>query len=326
MKVLLTGATGYIGHQLALKLASKNIEVHALVRDISSSNIPIHKNIRVFEGDLCNYESILHAMRGCSYVFHTAAYTNLKCKNIENFYKGNVIGTENILKAALFYEVKKVIYTSTLAVFGPSFKKIPITESQPRLASYANDYELTKSMAEELVMEYVKKGLSCTILNLAKVYGPGLNTFSNGVNKIILKIAKNNLLVVPSKLNIISNYVYIVDVVDAHISAMHLGKSGEKYIIGGENISYLELFDKIKVLTKSKIRILKINYELVKRGIVLMSCINSLIRLGFEITPKILDSLFTNRSALSQKAESKLHYKITPLNIGLDQTVNFLTK
>mgnify|MGYP000035008618 CR=1 FL=1 len=76
-------------------------------------------------------------------------------------------------------------------------EEVPITESQPRLTSYANDYELTKSMSEEVVSDYVKKGLSCIILNLTRVYGPGLNTYSNGLNKIILK--KHNVL----KINIL---------------------------------------------------------------------------------------------------------------------------
>ncbi len=326
MNVLLTGATGYVGHQLALKLASHNFKVHALIRDKDSNKIPKHKNIVVCEGDLCDYESILKALEGCAYVFHTAAYTNLRCKNIDNFYKGNVLGTENILKAALQFQVKKVIYTSTLAVYGPSFKEVPITESQPRLTSYANDYELTKSMSEEIVLDYVKKGLPCVILNLTRVYGPGLNTYSNGVNKLIMKITKNDVLIVPSRLNIISNYVFIDDVINAHILAIKSGKSGEKYIIGGENVDYQKLFNNIKNLTKSKIRILKVNYALIKSAIMLMSAVNSLLRFGFALTPKVLDSLFTNRSASSLKAESQLHYKITPFQIGLGQTINFLTK
>lgn len=326
MKVLLTGVTGYVGHQLALKLASEHFVVHAIVRDVNSNRIPKHKNINVFEGDSCDYESICKAMEGCAYVFHVAAYSNLKCKTIDNFYKINVIGTQNILKAALHHQVKKVIYTSTLAVFGPSFKEVPITESQPRLASYANDYELTKSMSEEVVLDYVKKGLNCTILNLSRVYGPGLNTYSNGVNKLITKIAKNDVLIVPSKLNIISNYVFIDDVIDAHILALQSGKKGEKYIIGGENISYHQLFDNIKTLTKSKIRILKINYGLVKKLIMLNSNLNWLLGLGFVLTPKVLDSLFTNQSASSEKAKTKLDYKITPFEIGLSRTIISLSK
>lgn len=323
---LVTGATGYVGHQLALKLASENFLVHALLRDINSHKIPKHKNIIVFEGDLCDYESILKAMKGCEYVFHTAAYTNLKCKSIDNFYKGNVVGTQNVLNAALHYQVKKVIYTSTLAAFGPSYKEVPITESQPRLTSYANDYELTKSMSEEVVMDYVKKGLNCTVLNLSRVYGPGLNTYSNGVNRLITTIANNNILIVPSKLNVITNYVFIDDVINAHLLALQTGKTGEKYIIGGENVSYQQLFNTIKTLTKSKIRILKINYGLVKKVIMLISNLNSLFRFDFALTPKVLDSLFTNQGASSEKAKTKLDYKITPFAIGLSRTIISLSK
>jgi nucleoside-diphosphate-sugar epimerase len=326
MKVFLTGATGYVGLQLALKLASENFLVHALIRDINSNKIPKHKNIVVFEGDLCDYESICKAMEGCSYVFHTAAYTNLKCKSIDNFYRGNVVGTQNVLNAALHHQVKKVIYTSTLATFGPSYMEVPITESQPRLASYANDYELTKSMSEEVVMDYVKKGLNCNVLNLSRVYGPGLNTYSNGINTLITKMVKNDILIVPSRLDVIANYVYIDDVINAYLLALQTGKTGEKYIIGGENVSYQQLFNTIKTLTKSKIRILKINYAFVKRVIMMISNLNTLLKFDFALTPKVLDSLFTNQGASSEKAKSKLDYKITPFAIGLSKTIISLSK
>lgn len=326
MKALLTGATGYVGHQLALKLASQDYKVHALVRDPNSSNVPKHKNIIVFQGDICEYTSVLRAMEGCDYVFHTAAYTNLKCKNIANFYNCNVLGTENVLKAAFQFKIKRVIYTSTLSVFGPSYKEVPITELQPRLTTYANDYELTKSMSEELVLDYVNKGLSCVILNLTRVYGPGLNTFSNGVNRLVTMISKKNILVVPSRLNVVSNYVYIDDIVAAHLSAICNGKSGEKYIIGGENMKYNELFHKIKVQAKSQIKILKVNYGLIKTAILINSIFNRLLGFGFALTPKVLDSLFTNRSSSSEKAMAQLNYKITPFSTGLDCTINFLNK
>jgi nucleoside-diphosphate-sugar epimerase len=294
MKVLLTGATGYIGHQLAIKLAKQNYKVNALVRDLESNKIPKHNNIRPVKGNICNYESIQNA--------------------------------KNVLKASLTENIKKVIYTSTLSVFGPSLFHVPITEDQPRIASYTNDYELTKTMSEEVVSDYVKKGLPCTILNVSRVYGPGLNTFSNGVNKIISKIIKDKVLYVPDKLNVEANYVYIQDVLNAQILALEKGENGEKYIIGGENSDYNLLFKKIKNIADSKISIFKINYNLVKSGIAFINGFNWLSGNGSTLTPKVLDSLFTNRSASSQKAIATLNYKITPLKIGLEQTINFLSK
>ena len=326
MKVLLTGATGYLGHQLAIKLANENYEVNALVRDLESNKIPRHKNIIPFKGNVCDYESIQKAIANCDQVFHVAAYTDLKCNKIDKFYDTNVTGTSNILKASLEENIKKVIYTSTLSVFGPALFHVPITEEQPRIASYSNDYELTKKMSEEVVLDYVKKGLSCTILNVSRVYGPGLNTYSNGVNKIISKIMKDKVLYVPDKLYVEANYVYVEDVLNAHLLALEKGLSGEKYIIGGENEDYIGLFNRIKSISKSRISIIKLNYNLIKNGLSFISGCNKLLGNQSMVTPKVLDSLFTNRSASSQKAVSELDYKITPLNEGLGCTINFLKK
>ncbi len=326
MKVLLTGATGYVGNQLAFALATKNITVHALVRNVNSNKIPLHKNIKLFKGDICDYNSIEKAIQECRYVFHVAAFTNLRCRKIEDFYNTNVLGTKNLLEASEKYHIKKVIYTSTLSVFGPSLKNVPITELQPRLVSYSNDYELTKSMSEEVVREYIGKGLPCVILNVSKVYGPGLATYSNGINRLILKIMNSNFLIVPAKLNISSNYVFINDVVNAHLLAMKHGVSGEKYIIGGENIDYKGLFEKILKISSREIFLIRINYNFMKGCIAFISAISGVFNKNIGLTPKILNALFTDRNASSLKAISALNYKITPLKIGLERTIKNLSK
>lgn len=325
MKALLTGATGYIGHQLAMELVKRNFIVHALVRDLDSDKIPKHDKIIPFKGDICDLRSIKKAITNCDYVFHAAAYTDLKCNKIDNFYRTNVLGTSNVLQASLEEQIKKLVYTSTLSVFGPALYNVPITEDQPRLVSYSNDYELTKKMSEETVLKFVEKGLPCTILNVTRVYGPGLKTFSNGVNTIITKIIRDKILYVPSKLDVEANYVYIDDVVNAELLAAEKGRSGEKYIIGGENIDYEGLFGKIKTIAKSNISIKKINYDLIKHVIGFISGLSNLLGQKSPLTPKVLDSLFTNRSASSQKAISSLNYRITPLNRGLAKTIRYLT-
>ena len=324
MRALITGATGYIGQQLALELANRDYAVHALVRDPESDSIPKHKNIILFKGDICNPDTVQKAVANCEYVFHTAAFTDMKCNKIDNFYTTNVVGTSNVLQASLDHRVKKVIFTSSLAVFGPALYQVPITEDQPRLESFSNDYELTKKMAEDEVSKYVKKGLNCSILNVSRVYGPGKKTFSNGVNTLISKIMSKKVLYVPSRLNVEANYVYIEDVVNAQILVAEKGQPGENYIIGGENINYKGLFRKIKALTNSNVRIKTVNYQLVRSVLGFLSNLNQLIGLTPKLTPKVLDSLFTNRSATSKKAISVLNYKITPLNKGLARTINHL--
>lgn len=324
MKVFLTGSTGYIGNQLAFALANNNFKVNALVRDPKSKCMPKHKNIEIFEGDICELSSIRKAIKNCDYVCHTAAFTNLKYNHVDKFYETNVIGTKNVLEAALESGIKKFLYTSTLSVFGPALYHVPITEHQPRLKSIENDYELTKTMSEELVLKYVDKGLPSCILNVSRVYGPGLNTYSNGVNKIIRKIMNDSILLVPSNLDVEANYVYIDDVVNAHIEALGNGVNGEHYIIGGENADYNRLFGLAKDVSNSKIKIVRINYKLIRHLIKFYATVNSLFGSKSLVTPKVLDSLFTNRSASSKKAILNLNHKITPLRMGIEKTVNFL--
>ncbi len=324
MKVFLTGATGYIGNRLALQLAENNYEVHGLVRDLKSENIPVHPNIILFEGNLNDTISIEKAIANCEYVFHTAAFTKLTCCDVEEFYNVNVRGTANVLNAAKNSGIKKFIFTSSVSVFGPSQPNSLIVEIQPRMSSYANDYELTKTMAENLVLEYNKKGLPGIILNVSRVYGPGNTGFSNGVNRFITMLLKNRVVFVPSKLHIESNYVYIDDVTKAHILALKNGKPGEKYIIGGENASYEKLFTTISECNQTKIPMVKINYMALKTGLYLKTFLDKLLFNEPSLTPKQLDYLFTNRNVSSLKAISQLGYEITTLKIGLDQTLRFL--
>ena len=324
MKAFLTGATGYIGHQFALELASMDFTVHALVRDPESSKIPKHKNIILFEGDICKVRTVFKAMENCDYVFHTAAFTNLNCTDISCFYEANVKGTQHVLDAALALKIKKVIYTSTLSVFGPSYKTVPITESQPRLSSYANDYELTKSMAEELVESYIKKGLPCMTLCISKVYGPGLNTFSNGVNRLIRMMLSQRVMIVPDKLEVRSNYVFIQDVLKAHILAMKSELINEKFIIGGENTDYANLFELIKDLTKSRVRIIKVNYKALRFIFSFMNVLQILFKVPIKIRPRVLDALFVHRVSSSQKAIENLKYRSTHLKMGLEHTIQHI--
>ena len=132
---------------------------------------------------------------------------------------------------------------------------------------------------------------------------------------------KDKVLYVPSRLDVEANYVYIDDVINAELLAMEKGRSGEKYIIGGENTDYNGLFNKIKTISKSDISIIKVNYNFIRGAIDLVSKLNGLFGLTPPLTPKVLDSLFTNRSASSQKAISNLNYQITSLNRGLSQTI-----
>ena len=157
MKIFVTGATGYVGHNLAKKLAERGDQVHVLVRNTASANIPVHENIRVFAGDITDRLSINAAIRGCEQVYHTAALVKIFAKERSLFEKVNVEGTKNVLSEALENGVEKFLFTSSCCVIGPSLGT-PIIQYDPRLVSFDNASEFTKFLAENLVQEFAQKG------------------------------------------------------------------------------------------------------------------------------------------------------------------------
>jgi len=323
MKILVTGATGYVGHQLALTLAERGNEVHVLVRNPGSANVPRHKNIRIFFGDITHPHSITAAMRTCEQVYHTAALVKIFAKDPSQFYKVNVEGTNNVLAKALEMGVKKLVFTSSCGVMGPSLNE-PRCEKDPRITGFDNDYEFTKFLAENLVKEYCHKGLFTVIVSLSKVFGPGIETHAISVNKVIKTFIKGGLTFIPKPGNLVSNYCFIDDVVEGHILAMDKGIGGEKYILGGENISYVDLFKKIRSLSGTKARLVQAPKFLVQTVAFLQWIQYKITHKEPFASAKAIHHIFCNKTFTSAKAIRQLGYHLTPLKEGLQQTIQFL--
>src|SRR3954470_17804110 len=120
MKVLVTGASGYLGNKLAHILAVKGMDVHALVRSHTADSLLPHPRIRIFRGNLMQKESLIAAMTGCKEVYHTAAKVGVWAKDPSEFYGVNIEGTRNVLDAAIACKVEKTVVTSSCGVIGPS--------------------------------------------------------------------------------------------------------------------------------------------------------------------------------------------------------------
>lgn len=320
MKILITGATGYIGNKLALEAAARNYIVHILVRDIQSKHLPIHPNIIGFKGDVTDKKSVLAAMQGCTKVIHAAAITKMWDKDSSIFYKVNVEGTRNILDAALECGVKKLVYTSTGAVIGPSDKN-PMNENDPRLTAFENDYEISKHWAEELVKEYSRKGLFAVIVSAPRVYGPGLFTGGNVFERLLRKILSMGMAFVPSCENVLANYAFVDDVITGHFLALDKGLGGEKYILGGENISYTTFFNTVKKYAGKKIRLIRVPKNLLLAWSFLHMIVYRLAGKHTNISPKIVYRIAQNRALSCEKAIRQLGYSITPFSVGIQKTI-----
>jgi len=320
MKILITGATGYIGHKLALDAAARGYTVHILVRNPQSKFIPFHPGIIVYKGDITDKASVLTAIKGCGYVMHAAGITRLWEKDSSIFYKVNVEGTRNVLDAALSLGVKKLVYTSTGGVFGPS-GKYPMSENDPRIIAFENDYEISKYWAEELVKEYYRRGLFAMVVAAPRVYGPGPVTNGNTIEGLIRKILSLQIAFVPSNDKVIANYAFVDDVVQGHFLAMEKGLAGEKYILGGENISYKTFFQTIRQYAGKKIRLIRVPRLLIKTWSFLHMMVYRLVGKHTHISPRVVDRLSHNRALSCEKAMRQLGYSITPFTEGIQKTI-----
>lgn len=315
MNIFLTGATGYIGHALSNQLVKNGDSVHALVRDTGKAKLVLHPSIKIFEGDITDASSVLRAMSACEQVYHVAGYTRLWSANKQSFYDVNVTGTRNVLNAALHHSIKKLVYTSSCGVLGNSLK-YPLCEKDSRINSFTNDYDLSKHICECMVREYVDKGLNAVIVNPSRVYGPGRDGFSNPFSKMIKRCMDGKAMIVPRPGNILANYAYIDDVVNGHISAMHAGRTGERYILGGDNLSY----DEVIGLLRTEI----FNPRIVSLGSFALKSIGYLNLLKYyltgaepDLTPNLVSRITKNAALDCSKAVSELNYNITPFRKGI---------
>jgi nucleoside-diphosphate-sugar epimerase len=323
MKLFITGTTGYIGQRLAEAALLKGFTVHALVRDTSTVSVPAQENLHYFKGDITNYDSVVEAMRGCEAVIHAAGITQLWHYDRTIFYRVNVGGTKNVLEAANYHKVKRLVYTSTCGVLGPSLQE-PVAEEDPRITPFENDYEISKHCAEELVKEYSRRGLFAVIVSLPRVYGPGLLTQGNPVSKLIGDTIKRGIAFVPDAKHVVGNYAFIDDVIEGHFLALNKGLGGEKYNLGGENHSYDEFFAKIKKASPGKIWLVTIPKFILKLSCGLIYTKTLITKTHSHFTPKVVDRLYQNRAVSCQKAVRQLGYHITPLENGIQQTIQFL--
>lgn len=325
MAILITGATGYIGSKLTYKLAQQGHDIHLLVRTPPTLPEFNQPNIKIFKGDITDASSLPPAFSNVTQVYHLAAYARLWARDASIFHKFNVTGTENVLKAAKANGVQKVVYTSTAGVIGPSKDK-PMRETDPRITGFFNLYESTKSEAEKIALQYAGQGLPVSILNPSRIYGPGFDTGSNPVTKIVELYVKGKWKVIPGSGNDIGSYPYIDDVVDGHIAAMEKGRSGERYIFGGANVTFNDLIAAIKKYSGVEKKLRHIPFALLKIVSQLM-LLNAKITGKYPMmTPDWVDKYKYDWALDSSKAVNELGYKIRPLEDGIKETIDWVKR
>lgn len=327
--VLVTGATGFLGRQLAIRLANMGYKVHAMYRSESKLRGMEHRNIIPFRGSLEDADSIERAMKGCKQVYHVAAFADVWHRDPGFFYEQNVGGTEHVLSAARQCGVEKLVFTSTAGVLGPS-NGTTNTEKKQFKGPHLTHYDRSKSRAEDIVREFAAEGLPSVIVNPTRIFGPGFIGKSNAITMMIDRYLKGKWRLIPGNGKSIGNYVYVEDVVDCHILAMEKGRSGERYIAGGENLSYNEFFASLKKESGKNHKLIKLpaGMMIIAAGCMQMLALVLAMISREQWTPPIVPSFVKRYNhdwiVSSEKALNELGYKPVNFNTGLKRTIEWL--
>ena len=242
MKALVTGATGFVGAAVARALLRAQWQVRVLTRRGSDRRNLQGLDVEESEGDLSDLSSLQRAAQGCDGLFHVAADYRLGARDPQQLYRTNVEGTRNILSAAQRSGVRRIVYTSSVATIGIPADGTPGDEqSASSLENMIGHYKRSKYLAEEVVRESAQGGLSVVIVSPSTPVGPG-DVKPTPTGQMVLDAAAGRM---PAYVDTGLNVVHVDDVAAGHLLAYERGKAGERYILGGRDMSLREILEMI---------------------------------------------------------------------------------
>jgi dihydroflavonol-4-reductase len=242
MKALVTGATGFVGAAVARALLREQWQVRVLARRGSDRRNLKSLDVEVSEGDLTDPDSLQRAAQSCDGLFHVAADYRLGARDPAELYRTNVEGTRNVLSAAHRSGVKRIVYTSSVATIGIPADGTPGDEqSANSLENMIGHYKRSKYLAEEVVREAAQAGASVVIVSPSTPVGPG-DVKPTPTGQLVLDAAAGRM---PAYVETGLNIVHVDDVAAGHLLAYERGKAGERYILGGQDMSLREILEVI---------------------------------------------------------------------------------
>ncbi len=308
-KVLVTGASGFVGSAVARKLAERGFAVRALVRPTSPTGHLAGVDLEFAHGDMRDAASVADAMRDVRYLFHVAADYRMWARDPQEIVRNNVNGTRILMEAARDTGVERIVYTSSVATLkcrqegDPSDETMPLQEHQAIGA-----YKRSKVAAERLVEQMVGAGLPAVIVNPSTPIGP-CDVKPTPTGRIIVEAAAGRM---PAFVDTGLNMVHVDDVAEGHLLAFDKGRIGERYILGGQNATLSEI-----LMTIAKERGRKApKVKIPRAAIVPLAVVAEMVARGTGREPFVtLDGLRMSKNRMfftAAKAERELGYKARP--------------
>jgi dihydroflavonol-4-reductase len=321
MLAFVTGATGFVGSHVARALAEQGADLRLLVR--ANSNLKNIQDIKadLVIGDLRDPASLEKGIGGCDVVFHVAADYRLWVRDPGEMYRANVEGTRAILEAAQKNRVRRVVYTSSVATMGFTSNGQPADENSPvSLDNMIGPYKRSKFMAEQVAIEAASAGQDVIIVNPSTPVGER-DIKPTPTGRIVVDFLKKKF---PAYVDTGLNLVDVKECARGHIAALEKGSRGERYILGGENLTLKQILDKLARITGLPSPTIRVPYVLALATGVVDEIVTGRIR-GREPRATI-DAVRMGRKKMfvsSAKAERELGWKRVPVDDALRRAADW---
>ncbi|SFP35736.1 dihydroflavonol-4-reductase [Nitrosomonas cryotolerans] len=324
MKSLVTGATGFLGSAVMHCLLAAGHEVRVLVRPKSDRRNLGKLPIEIVEGDLRDSVSLKRATVGCDNLFHVAADYRLWVPDPEIMYDINVKGTRALILAAVEAGVKRIVYTSSVAVLGLNHGGVPANEETPSsLAMIAGHYKRSKFLAEQAVKQLTDElALSLVIVNPSTPIGPR-DVRPTPTGRIVLDTLLGKM---PAYVNTGLNVAHADDIAYGHLLAFKYGKPGERYILGGDNMTLLQILQAIDEINDKRLKRINLPLNFMLPTAWIMERISMITHTEPRAT---VDSIRMAKKIMfftSKKAERELGYQHRPAIEALRDAILWFKK
>ena len=321
VKVFLTGATGFVGGPVARAYAAEGAELRLLTR--ASSRLAGIEGLAadVVVGDLRQPEGLRSALRGCDALVHVAADYRLWVRDPKEMYAANVDGTRELLRIAREEGVAKVVYTSSVATMGFKDDGTIVDETTPvERADMIGPYKRSKFMAEQEAIAAARAGQQVTILNPTTPIGPG-DAKPTPTGRIIVDFLNKKF---PAYVDTGLNLVDVAEVARMHVVALERGTPGERYILGGENLTLKQILDRMSAITGLPSPTMKVPHAVAMAFAYFDETITGKL-LGREPRATVEEVRMSRKHmfASSAKAERELGFKVLPVYNALRAAIEW---
>src|SRR4051812_23238070 len=321
MLAFVTGATGFLGSHVARVLAEQGARLRLLVRPTSNLKNLEGLSAETATGDLRDAASLEKGMAGCETVFHVAADYRLWVRDPDEMYRSNVEGTKAILEAARKNGVQRVVYTSSVATMGFTRNGHPADEDSPvSLAEMIGHYKRSKFMAEQVAMQAGHGGMTVVTVNPTTPVGEK-DVKPTPSGRIIVDFLKRKF---PAYVETGLNLVDVRECALGHLAALEHGRPGERYILGGENLTLKQILDKLGEITGLPSPKVKLPYFFaLATGVIDEAITGRMLHREPRATVDTVRMGKKKMFARSDKAQRELGWKMVPIDDALRRAIEW---